>query len=65
MISGRVEEGYFMAESLFDKRAAVVKGVDQGIGRSLIRCGARAVLAGIDAELRGEAAAGIGGGPNI
>lgn len=54
-----------MAESLFDQRAAVVKGVDQGIGRSLIRCGARAVLAGIDAELRGEAAAGIGGGPNI
>ncbi len=69
MISGRVEEGYFMAESLFDQRAAIVNGADQGIGREIGRSltgrGTRAVLAGIDPELRGEDAAEIGGGPNI
>jgi len=69
MISGRVEEGYFMAELLFDQRAAVVTGADQGIGReigrSLTGCGAQAVLAGIHAELRDEAAAEIGGGPKV
>ena len=69
MISGRDEEGKFMAESLFDQRAAVVTGADQGIGREIARSltgdGARGVLAGIEAELRGEDAAEIGGGRNI
>jgi len=58
-----------MAESLFDQCAAVVTGADQGIGREIARSltgyGARVVLAGIDAELRDEAAAEIGGGRNI
>ena len=69
MISGRMRKASFMAESLFDQRAAVVTGADQGIGREIARSltgyGAWMVLAGIDAELRGEAAAGIGGGPNV
>jgi 3-oxoacyl-[acyl-carrier protein] reductase len=54
-----------MTGSLLDQRVAVVTGAGQGIGleiaRSLTGHGARVVVADIDADLVGKAAAEIGG----
>lgn len=54
-----------MTGSLLDQRVAVVTGAGQGIGleiaRSLTGHGARVVVADIDSDLAGKAAAEIGG----
>ena len=64
MITGPLEEGWFMADSLLDQRVAVVTGAGQGSGRPIARSLTGAAARVVLAELVDTAATAVDEGQN-